>query len=69
MTTTIGAEGIAFRDEENILIADAPDAFAQDVVRILQNPALGEHLRENGRRWVQKRYDWRRVYGRWDDVY
>jgi glycosyltransferase involved in cell wall biosynthesis len=69
VSTTIGAEGIAVRDGEDILIADDPDAFAQAVVRILQDPALGECLRENGRQAVEKRYDWRRVYAQWDDVY
>jgi len=69
VSTSIGAEGIAVRDGENILIADTPDTFAQAVVRVLQEPTLGERLRENGRRWVQERYNWRRVYARWDEVY
>jgi glycosyltransferase involved in cell wall biosynthesis len=69
VSTSIGAEGIAVRHGENILIADAPDAFAQAVVRILQDPALGEHLRKNGRRWVEERYNWQRVYAQWDEVY
>ena len=69
ISTSIGAEGIAVRDGENILIADTPDTFAQAVVRVLQEPTLGERLRENGRRWVQEQYNWRRVYARWDEVY
>ena len=69
ISTSIGAEGIAVRDGENILIADTPNTFAQAVVRVLQEPMLGERLRENGRRWVQERYNWRRVYARWDEVY
>jgi glycosyltransferase involved in cell wall biosynthesis len=69
VSTSIGAEGIAVQDGENILIADAPDAFAQAVVRVLKDPALGERLRENGRRWAEERYNWRRIYAQWDDVY
>ena len=69
VSTSIGAEGIAVRDGENILIADTPDTFAQAVVRVLKDPALGERLRQNGRRWVEERYNWRRVYARWDEVY
>jgi len=69
ISTSIGAEGIAVRDGENILIADTPDTFAQAVVRILKDPTLGERLRQNGRRWVEERYNWRRVYARWDKVY
>jgi glycosyltransferase involved in cell wall biosynthesis len=69
VSTSVGAEGIVVRDGENVLIADARDAFAQAVVRLLQDPALGASFRENGRHWVEERYDWRRIYPRWDDVY
>jgi len=69
VSTSIGAEGIDVQDGENLLIADTSDAFADAVLRILQDPTLGEHLRTNGRRWVQEQYDWRRVYAQWDAVY
>jgi len=69
ISTSIGAEGIAVRDGDNILIADTAKTFAQAVVRLLQEPTLGERLRQNGRRWVEERYNWRRVYARWDEVY
>jgi glycosyltransferase involved in cell wall biosynthesis len=69
VSTTIGAEGIAVRQGENILIADAPDQFAGRVVQVLDDPALQAQLRANGRSWVEAQYDWRRVYGAWDDVY
>jgi glycosyltransferase involved in cell wall biosynthesis len=69
VSTTIGAEGIAVRAGENILIADAPDRFAGSVVQVLDDPALQAQLRAQGRRWVEARYDWRRVYSAWDDVY
>jgi glycosyltransferase involved in cell wall biosynthesis len=69
VSTSIGAEGIEVEDGENILIADEPQALAEAVVRILRDPALGERLRENGRRWVEERYSWRRVYAKWDQVY
>jgi glycosyltransferase involved in cell wall biosynthesis len=69
VSTTIGAEGIAVRDGENILIADTPGAFAQAVVQVLRDADLRQRLRANGRAWVEERYDWRRVYGAWDEVY
>jgi len=46
----------------NLLIADAPEAPADALVRVLRDPALGNALRENGRQWVEERYDWRRAY-------
>ena len=69
VSTSIGAEGIAVRDGEDILIADTPDTFAQAVVRVLRDPTLGERFRQNGRRWVEERYNWRWVYTRWYEVY
>ncbi|MBN1180617.1 MAG: glycosyltransferase [Anaerolineae bacterium] len=69
VSTSIGAEGIALEDGENILIADTAAAFAQAVVRVLEDPALGERLRQNGRRWVEQHYNWRSTYTQWDEVY
>lgn len=69
VSTTIGAEGIDVRDGENILLADTSETFAQAVVRLLHDPALGERLRSNGRAWVEERYNWQRIYPAWDGVY
>lgn len=69
VSTSIGAEGISTQPGENILIADDPDAFAQAVVKVLQEPLLAERLRVNGRKWVEEHYDWRKVYEDWDLVY
>ena len=69
VSTTIGAEGIDYRHGENILIADTPADFAAAVLRLLGEPELNQRLRTNGRQWVERRYDYRRVYGAWDGVY
>lgn len=69
VSTTLGAEGIAVRDGENILLADTPEDFAAAVVRLLRDPALNARLRENGRAWVEERYNWRRIYPVWDAIY
>ena len=69
VSTTIGCEGIEVRDGENILVADTPQNFAQAVVRVIRDMELAQHLAENGRRWVEERYDWRTVYHAWDTVY
>jgi glycosyltransferase involved in cell wall biosynthesis len=69
VSTAIGAEELAVRDGENILIADAPQAFAAAVVRLLTRPQVANRLRLAGRRWVEQRYHWRREYRAWDQVY
>jgi glycosyltransferase involved in cell wall biosynthesis len=69
VSTTIGAEGIDATSQQDILIADGAQAFAQAVVGVIQDPDLARRLAENGRRTVAKKYDWRVVYSLWDDVY
>ncbi|MBI5564534.1 MAG: glycosyltransferase [Chloroflexi bacterium] len=69
VSTRIGAEGIAVRDGENILLADTADELAQAVIRVLGDAALADQLRYNGRRWIEANYDWRTTYRVWDNVY
>lgn len=69
ISTTVGAEGLAVRDGENLLLADTPEAFVRSVVRVLRDPALAARLAEGGRRTVEAHYNWRRVYAAWDDAY
>jgi polysaccharide biosynthesis protein PslH len=69
VSTTIGAEGIECHPGEDILIADSPEAFADAVVRLMREPALGERLAAAGRRWAEKRYDWRAAYAALSELY
>ena len=69
VSTTVGAEGIEASDGEDILIADAPAAFADAVVRVLRDSKLAERIGDAGRATVERSYDWREVYRAWDAVY
>ncbi len=69
VSTALGAEGIEVRDGENILLAESPEDFAAAVIHLLKDPASGEHLRQNGRACVEQRYNWRRIYPAWDQLY
>ena len=69
VSTTVGAEGLEYRDGENILIADGGEAFARAAARLLTDPDLNRRLRLNGRRWAEERYEWRSVYRLWDEIY
>ena len=48
VTTTIGVEGMALRGGEDILIADAPDAFADAVVALHSDENLWTRLARQG---------------------
>lgn len=58
VSTPLGAEGLQVTDEENILLADTPDKFATQVIRVMESAELRQRLEENGRALVQTLYDW-----------
>jgi polysaccharide biosynthesis protein PslH len=58
VSTTVGAEGIAVRDTEHLLLADTPEAFAAAVVRLLSDRELALQLGKNGRRLMETHYGW-----------
>jgi glycosyltransferase involved in cell wall biosynthesis len=55
--TTIGLAGLDLRDGNEALFADAPAAFAEAVVRVLENDQLAAALADAGRRHAQ-RFSW-----------
>ncbi|MYF97989.1 glycosyltransferase [Candidatus Poribacteria bacterium] len=61
VSTTVGAEGLALRDGEEILIADDPIDFAKAVIKLLTNPPLRKQIGEKGRASVEQDYDWRNI--------
>jgi glycosyltransferase involved in cell wall biosynthesis len=58
VSTPAGAEGLAVRDGRNILLAEAPDAFADAVLRVLDSEELRGRLEKEGRASAVERYDW-----------
>ena len=69
VTTPLGAEGIQVRGRENALVADTPGEFARAVVGLLRNPQFSSCLAREGRRTLERLYDWRKVYQAWDEIY
>jgi glycosyltransferase involved in cell wall biosynthesis len=61
VSTTLGAEGIDARPGGELVIADAPDAFAAAVAHLLQEPAAGARLGSAARRLAEERYSWERA--------
>ena len=69
VTTATGVEGIDATHGEHLLIADEPEQFAAEVVRLLNDGALRQHLSTNGRRLMEEKYDWRVVLPKLERVY
>ena len=61
VSTAVGAEGLEVVDAQNILVCRHPEDMAEQVVKLLRNPALGRYLGTNGREFVVNRYDWKVV--------
>lgn len=62
VSTSLGAEGIpGLRNEEHLLLADTPSAFAHAVSRLVTDTTLAQHLGRNGRLFVCAGYDWSHI--------
>lgn len=57
VTTTVGAQGIDYSDGENILIADTPEQFAQQIKRCLDDDAFCKRVGEAAARLVAEQYN------------
>lgn len=58
VSTPKGCEGIDVKNGMELLIADTPQSFIDDIVHIMREPALATSLAENARRLVIARYTW-----------
>ncbi|MEW6424291.1 MAG: glycosyltransferase [Bacillota bacterium] len=68
VTTSIGAEGMDLVHEQNALIADDPQHFAREVIRLYGDKDLWEKLVKNARQHAHKRYGSDAVRCLWREV-
>lgn len=69
VTTAVGCEGIHVINGYDILIADAPEEFANQSIRLLTDAALNEQLTLHGRQTAEEKYDYRRACLPLDQIY
>jgi glycosyltransferase involved in cell wall biosynthesis len=58
VSTSKGAEGLDAVPSKHLLIADSPQAFAEQVIKVLKDNALHGRLSAHARRFVRAKYDW-----------
>lgn len=58
VSTTIGAEGLPLKDGEEIVLADEPDRFADEVVRLVKDDAARAKIEAAARKAVVERFGW-----------
>lgn len=68
VSTRTGAYGLNICHGKNIFLADQPDAFADQCVRLLNTPSLGRSLAENGWQLFCDQYTWEKVGERIDEI-
>ena len=69
VSTSIGAEGLACTNGEDIVIADDAPAFAAQVLGLLGDPGRRAELGEKARGLAVRSYAWGVLAGRLDEVY
>ena len=61
VATSIGAEGLHVEHGKHLVLADTPQDFADQTLRLLDNPAQRTQLGEVGRTVVVEKYDWQSI--------
>lgn len=69
VSTTIGAQGLDLRHGEDLLLADTPESFVRETVRVLMDADLRSHLERQGGRTVRARFSWTTLGQKLSDYY
>jgi polysaccharide biosynthesis protein PslH len=68
VSTTVGAEGLAVSDPENIRIADTPEHFAAACIDLLKNGGERVRLSNTAYDMVRAKFSWEHVTLRFEDI-
>lgn len=68
VTTTIGAENIHAVNGRDWIVADDNQDFADQVVRLMEEPELRQMLRQNARDFVQSNFTWKVAEERFKEI-
>ncbi len=69
VTTSKGCEGLQVEHGRELLVADDPETFASEVIRLLGDHALRRALAENARKFVAGHYSWETLVQRMSSGY
>lgn len=69
VTSSVGAMGLAAAIGTELLVADTPEAFAAQVMQLVDNRTRRETLAQAGRKRVETTYSWHVIGERLENVY
>ena len=61
ISTTVGAEGLHVRNGEELLLADTPEAFAEEVLRVIGDEKFARELGRRAAETVRASFGWDKV--------
>ncbi|MFA6216032.1 MAG: glycosyltransferase [Candidatus Omnitrophota bacterium] len=61
VSTTIGAEGLQYENNKNIVIADTDELFAEEIIRLFKDPVRRKTIGVAARQHVVENYEWKAV--------
>jgi polysaccharide biosynthesis protein PslH len=62
VSTTLGAEGLEYRDREHLVLADDAESFTAAISELLALPVNRERMGAAGRRLYEERYTWQTAW-------
>jgi len=68
VTSTAAAAGLGASIGDEIRVADAPEAMAHEIVRLLRDPEAAEAMGRAGRKFVERTYVWERSMRRFESL-
>lgn len=68
VSTSKGVEGLELEAGQHLLVADAPEAFAEHVLHLFRRPDTAQRLAAAAQERVRLHYDWKTIAGTLDDV-
>ena len=69
VSTHNSANGIKARDSVDLLLADNPKDFANQVPRLLNDKGLRNRIAINARQLIEQNYDWNKIICKLDNLY
>jgi len=69
ISTTIGAEGINYTDQQNIVIADTPDEWIDRIIFYLENETARRAIESEAKKLAFEEYDNKAVTRKYIDLY
>lgn len=68
VSTTLGAEGLPVTNGEHLLLADAPETFADGVTRVLTDREFATNLGACAASLVRRKFGWQRVAKEFEEL-